>query len=116
MRRRWNASHSFGPSFRTSWVGRRKRIHISVKAFNTIYAQVLGAGAVSTRAQVFYASDDAGAKAAVRGLIESMGFEAVDAGPLVNARLLEPLGMLNIYLGYGAGRRTGIAPAWVRVA
>ena len=30
-----------------------------VKAFNTIYAQVLGAASVSTRAQVFYASDDA---------------------------------------------------------
>lgn len=84
-----------------------------VKAFNTIYAQVLGAASVSTRAQVFYASDDAGAKAAVRGLIESMGFEAVDAGPLGSARVLEPLGMLNIYLGYAGGRGTGIAPAWV---
>jgi hypothetical protein len=44
-----------------------------------------------------------------------VGFEAVDAGPLANARLLEPLGMLTIYFGYAAGRGTGIAPAWVAV-
>ena len=30
-------------------------------------------------------------------------------------RHLEPLGMLNIYLGYVAGRGTGIAPAFVAV-
>ena len=84
-----------------------------VKAFNTIFAQVLGGRA---RAQVFYAGDDVGAKGRVQGLIESAGFEAVDAGPLANARYLEPAGMLNIYLGYMAGRGMGIAPAWVQVA
>ncbi|HEU4630557.1 MAG TPA: NADPH-dependent F420 reductase [Gemmatimonadaceae bacterium] len=84
-----------------------------VKAFNTVFAQVLGSGA---RAQVFYAGDDAGAKEAVRALIESAGLEPVDAGPLANARQLEPLGLLNIYFGYVAGRGTGVAPAWVSVA
>ena len=84
-----------------------------VKAFNTVFAQVLGSGA---RAQVLYAGDDAGAKEAVRALIESAGFEAVDAGPLANARQLEPLGLLNIYLGYAAGRGTGVAPAWQQLA
>jgi predicted dinucleotide-binding enzyme len=84
-----------------------------VKAFNTLFAQVLGGRG---RAQVFYAGDDAGAKAAVRAVIESAGLEAVDSGPLANARLLEPLGMLNIYLGYAAGRGTGVAPAWTSVA
>ena len=49
-------------------------------------------------------------------MIESVGLEAVDAGPLANARLLEPLGMLNMYMGYAGGRGTGIAPAWVSVA
>jgi predicted dinucleotide-binding enzyme len=87
-----------------------------VKAFNTIFARVLGAAPDRTRAQVLYAGDDAGAKAAVRALIESAGFEAVDAGPLANARLLEPRGMLNIYFGYAAGRGTGIAPVWIPVA
>jgi 8-hydroxy-5-deazaflavin:NADPH oxidoreductase len=87
-----------------------------VKAFNTIFAQVLGASPAGTRAQVLYAGDDGDAKAVLRGLIESMGLEAVDAGPLANARLLEPLGMLNIYMGYAGGRGTGVAPAWVPVA
>jgi 8-hydroxy-5-deazaflavin:NADPH oxidoreductase len=45
-----------------------------------------------------------------------MGLEAIDAGPLANARLLEPLGMLNIYLGYAGGRGTGIAPVWEAAA
>jgi predicted dinucleotide-binding enzyme len=49
----------------------------------------------------------------VRVLIESMGFGAVNAGPLKNARYLEPVGGLNIYFGYGAGHGTGIAPSWI---
>jgi hypothetical protein len=87
-----------------------------VKAFNTIFARVLGAAPDRTQAQVLYAGDDAGAKAAERALTESAGFEAVDAGPLANARLLEPCGMLNIYFGYAAGRETGIALVWIPVA
>ncbi|HEX8212770.1 MAG TPA: NAD(P)-binding domain-containing protein [Longimicrobium sp.] len=84
-----------------------------VKAFNTVFAPVLGSAPGATKVQVLYAGDDETAKQAVRGAIESAGFEAVDAGPLSNARYLEPLGMLNIYLGFMAGRGTGIAPAWV---
>lgn len=48
--------------------------------------------------------------------IESTGFEAIDAGPLQNARSLEPMGMLNIWFGYTAKRGTGIAPAWLTPA
>lgn len=87
-----------------------------VKAFNTIFAQVLGRAPGGTKTQVVYAGDDARAKDAVRALIESVGFEPVDAGPLANARHLEPLGMLTIYLGYVAGRGTAVAPAWVKAA
>lgn len=88
-----------------------------VKAFNTIFAQVLGGEAQSgAKLQVLYAGDDDAAKQAVRSVVESAGFEAVDAGPLANARYLEPLGMLNIYLGYVAGRGTGVAPVWVSAA
>ena len=88
-----------------------------VKAFNTIFAQVLGAeGSGPVKAQDFYAGDDAAAKDAVRGLIESASFEPVDAGPLANARHLEPVGMLNIYFGYVAGRGTAVAPTWIKVA
>ncbi len=81
-----------------------------VKAFNTVFAPVLGS---TSRAQVFLAGDDAVAKSTVTTLVENAGFDAVDAGPLANARLLEPLGLLNIYLGYMAGRGTSIAPAFV---
>ncbi|WP_276155414.1 hypothetical protein [Sulfitobacter sp. Ks41] len=36
----------------------------------------------------------------------------VDAGPLANARYLEPIGFLNIQFGYVFGHGTGIAPRW----
>jgi NADPH-dependent F420 reductase len=84
-----------------------------VKAFNTVFAAVLGSQAAgASKVQVFYAGDDAGAKDTVRRLAESTGFEPVDAGPLANARYLEPLGMLNIWLGYMGNRGTKIAPRW----
>jgi len=88
-----------------------------VKAFNTIFAQILGDGRSSGgRVQVFYAGDDENAKRTVRSLIDSMRFEPIDAGPLRNARLLEPLGMLNIYFGYMAKMGTDIAPAVQKVS
>ena len=82
-----------------------------VKAFNT----VLGQGAAlaeGSKVTVFYAGDDASAKATVKALAESLGFATADAGSLKNARYLEPLAGLNIYFAYGAGRGTAIAPAW----
>jgi 8-hydroxy-5-deazaflavin:NADPH oxidoreductase len=86
-----------------------------VKAFNTVFAQVLQEGPAfkKGKAQVLYAGDDEAAKAKVKILIESMGFEGTDAGPLTNSRYLEPMGMLNIWFGYMAKRGTGIAPAWI---
>jgi len=87
-----------------------------VKAFNTILAQVLAQGPVfgSSRAPVFYASDDEAAKGVVRELIAGIGFTPVDAGGLKNARYLEPVAGLNIYFAYGAGHGTQIAPSWIR--
>ncbi len=87
-----------------------------VKAFNTLFAQVLAQGATladGSRATVFYAGDHVPAKQSVKALAESLGFATADAGGLKNARYLEPLAGLNIYFGYGAGRGTGVAPAWV---
>ncbi|SMC29833.1 hypothetical protein SAMN02745857_04174 [Andreprevotia lacus DSM 23236] len=86
-----------------------------VKAFNTVFAQMFdGSAEVGGRPlQVFTASDDAAARQQVGDFITSLGYAAVDAGPLRNARLLEPLGMLNITFGYHLGRGTGIAPAWL---
>lgn len=90
-----------------------------VKAFNTVFAQLLAEGADFGRKQtvpVFVASDDAQAKQTVQALAESMGFASMDAGGLKNARYLEPLGGLNIYFAYGAGQGTGIAPTWLHKA
>jgi len=88
-----------------------------VKAFNTVFAQVLAGGPTLSGAAVpvYLAGDDAHAKKSVGDLVRSMGFSPVDAGALKNARYLEPLGGLNIYFGYGAGRGTSIAPAWIGI-
>ena len=90
-----------------------------VKAFNTVFAQVLAEGAdfgAGRRASIFVAGDSERAKQTARALAESIGFEVVDAGGLKNARYLEPLAGLNIYLGYGAGLGTAISPTWIRRA
>ncbi|MBI4819684.1 MAG: NADPH-dependent F420 reductase [Deltaproteobacteria bacterium] len=82
-----------------------------VKAFNTQFAQHMDSGRLSDqRLTVFVAGDDAAAKSDVTELATAIGFEAVDAGPLANARLLEPLGYLNIQLGYvlGLGAQIGL--------
>ncbi|NML72696.1 NAD(P)-binding domain-containing protein [Rhizobium sp. S-51] len=86
-----------------------------VKGFNTLFAPLLAAGPRlgDDKVPVFLASDDAAAKQIVGDLARSIGFAVVDAGPLKNARYLEPLAGLNIYLGYGAGLGTAIAPAWL---
>lgn len=90
-----------------------------VKAFNTVFAQVLAEGADfgnGRRVPVFVASDSQRAKETAGAVAESLGFAVVDAGPLKNARYLEPVAGLNIYLGYGAGLGTAIAPTWIRKA
>lgn len=90
-----------------------------VKAFNTVFAQVLAEGADFGNGQkvtVFVASDNERARQTASQLAESIGFKTMDAGSLKNARYLEPLGGLNIYLGYGAGLGTSIAPTWIQRA
>jgi 8-hydroxy-5-deazaflavin:NADPH oxidoreductase len=91
-------------------------VHI-VKAFNTVFAQVLAEGGDfggGRKVPVFIAGDDAQAKERVVAVARSMGFDTQDAGTLKNARYLEPLAGLNIYFGYGAGLGTTIAPTWLR--
>ncbi len=47
---------------------------------------------------MFVAGDDADGKKVVLELVSSLGFEAIDAGELAIARLLEPFAMLWIHL------------------
>jgi predicted dinucleotide-binding enzyme len=73
-----------------------------VKAFNTVFAKHMDSGKIDGEPlTVFAAGDDPSAKEDVLDLERAIGFDAVDAGPLRNARMLEPLGYLNIQLGYG---------------
>lgn len=87
-----------------------------VKAFNTIFAQLLPLEARNGKTlQVFVAADDADAKAKVSTLIGQLGFEAVDAGALVSSRELEPIGMMNIRFGFFLGKGPTVAPMWGNV-
>ena len=75
-----------------------------VKAFNTTGSGNMGdAGYGSERLAMLLAGDDPEAKAAVAGLAEELGFEAIDAGPLVRSRQLEQLAVLWIALAYQQG-------------
>lgn len=75
-----------------------------VKAFNTVFAQHMDSGKVhGERLTALVAGDDEGAKRRVLDMAKAIGFDAVDAGPLQNARWLETFGVLNVTLGYGVG-------------
>lgn len=89
-----------------------------VKAFNTIFAQLLptAARAGSVPVQVFLAGDDATAKSAVSDLVQLTGFAAIDAGALKNSRYLEPIGEMNIHFGFMLGWGTATAPMWQKIA
>ncbi|HXM45854.1 MAG TPA: NADPH-dependent F420 reductase [Bryobacteraceae bacterium] len=81
-----------------------------VKAFNTVGYNIMANPVFGgDRPVMFYCGDNGAAKQTVRPLIEQLGFEAVDAGPLSRARLLEPFALLWISLAYaqGQGREIG---------
>ncbi len=65
---------------------------------------------------MFVAGDDASRKPIVLGLVSDLGFQAIDAGPLAAARLLEPLAMLWIELAMKRGHARDFAFAMVRHA
>jgi len=63
----------------------------------------------SQQASLFICGDDLKAKSKAKQLGIDIGFEVIDVGPLKNARLIEPLGMLWIELAYNQGMGTDIA-------
>jgi NADPH-dependent F420 reductase len=75
-----------------------------VKAFNTVGANIMADPSFEGhRPVMFYCGDDAQAKQVVKKLIDELVFEAIDAGPLTQARLLEPFAQLWISLAYAQG-------------
>lgn len=81
-----------------------------VKAFNSVGFNVMADPAFPQgNAVMFYCGDDAAANGVVANLVEELGFDAVDAGGLTAARLLEPLAMLwiSLALKQGFGREIG---------
>jgi predicted dinucleotide-binding enzyme len=72
-----------------------------VKAFNAVFGHVLAQG---RPLDVFFAGDDARAKASVSAFIESLGLRPLDVGGLEMARWLEGVGPLLMGLARnGAG-------------
>jgi predicted dinucleotide-binding enzyme len=80
-----------------------------VKAFNTVFARHMDTGTLDgKKLTTLIAADDPAAKKTVMNLAEAIGFDAVDSGPLSNARMIESMAFLNIQLGYGLGMGTEI--------
>jgi len=72
-----------------------------VKAFNTVFGHVLSPG---RSLDVFFAGDDAQAKASVSAFIQSLGLRPLDVGGLEMARWLEGMGPLMMGLArHGVG-------------
>jgi len=78
-----------------------------VAAFNSIPSEVLFKAYAerdkTPRPSLLICGDDGGAKALAAGLIQDLGFDAVDAGPMRLSRYLEPFGLLVGQLAYETG-------------
>jgi predicted dinucleotide-binding enzyme len=80
-----------------------------VKAFNTAFAAEMDSGkAQGQQLSAFIAGDDAEAKEQVIEMARDIGFDAVDVGPLQNARAIEMMANLNIQLGLVQNMGTSI--------
>ena len=79
-----------------------------VKAFNTIFAT--NQANPTREIDGYVAADDEKAKQRVISLVESMGFTALDVGPLSSARFLEGMAFINI--GVNAANGWGWTSAW----
>lgn len=74
------------------------------------------AGRFAAPPVMFVAGDDEERKPEVLSLVAELGFDALDAGPLSGARLLEPLAMLWIDLALNRGLGRDFAFALTRPA
>jgi hypothetical protein len=85
------------------------------KTLNTTgFNNMENSGGYAQKPVMFFAGDDSAKRATVGALVADLGFEPVDAGPLSNARLLEPYAMLWIDLALKRGQGRDIAFALMR--
>ena len=94
-------------------LARRMRGAHFVAAFGTVPSEVLfdvfARRRRAGRPSVVHCGDDATARRVAARLIRDVGFEPVDAGPLTNARFIEPFTMLVGWLAYESGRGPRLA-------
>lgn len=79
-----------------------------VAGFHTVAASTLGRPERPLDQDVLLCGDDAGARAAVAGLVEAFGGRPVDCGPLAAARALEGFGALVTALAVRRRRAVGV--------
>src|SRR5882672_7497233 len=85
------------------------------KTFNQVGFGVMADAAFpGGRPLMLVAGDDADAKPRILALVSEIGFEAVDAGPLSAARLLEPMALMWIRLALFLGQGRDFAFALLR--
>jgi hypothetical protein len=86
-----------------------------MKAFNATFSGTLVAGeAAGQQLDVFFASDDADAKATVAQLVAAGGLRPIDVGLLRRARQLEHMGLLHMKAQepLGGGFQTALELHW----
>lgn len=110
-----DCTNHVGPGFslthghQTSWAEEIAKRAPGAKVFKSFNAQ--GAENLATPqfasgpAANFFCGDDAEARAVVAQLVRDVGFEPVSAGPLRQARLLEPLMLLWVTAARARGQR-----------
>ena len=98
----------------SSWVAQHLGRPV-VKAFNNIYAEhLMNDGkpkGTAGRIALPYAGDDAAGKTVVAGLIESLGFDPIDAGPLAESWRQQPASPVYTKDLDADGVRSGLAAA-----
>lgn len=92
------AGYSVSGGERVAQWARGARVY---KAFNSTAAENMAhAQRFRDPPAMFVAGDEPEGKAVVMALVAETGFAGVDAGPLISARLLEPLAMLFIRVAW----------------
>ncbi|MFE3058150.1 NADPH-dependent F420 reductase [Nocardia sp. NPDC059239] len=94
----WRGRYDVGDLTGSEWVAERLPGARVVKAFNTVFAAFIAADPqhAEGRQVIFYAGDDAEAKAAVAGLLDEFGFAGLDLGGLrAGGQLMQLDGPLN---------------------